>query len=723
MERITQTLPSLIGGVSQQTPLARDPSQLEGLTNGWATIIDGVGKRPPTEHVAKLIANAGTNAFIHSINRDLTEQYIVLAMTDDAGPRLRVYDAKTGAEQIVYADSWNYISGIDFSTNLSMTSAGDYTFVVNKTRTVEMKPVGADLTPDPNNYVWINQGYGGNKAPGGPYQYPANPTTNFVGDIQRFDKLPETAAENSVYRIKGDPDTSFVSYYVRRSNGTWDENGAIPPNLKNAIDSETMPHALVRQPNGSFLFGPFSWANRTCGDDDNNPAPSFVGREIADVFFYSNRLCFIAGEYVTMSCVGEFGNFWRTTQTTLLDSDVLDISPSDTKVSDLKAVVGFSDGIMVSSDQSQFSLSNGETGLSVSSVAMRKVTSYSLNPRPGMTPCGSEVYFATERNGFASIIEYSRLNGADSTSGADVTSHVPTLIPAGVSRIIAADDLSTLFVTTDGAPNKVFVYNFRWSGTEKIISSWYSWDFASPVLSLTYLQGSLYGVFKRYDGVYLERLNLQFEAKPTGTDHQVYVDRQVAITGTYIPAVDKTQFELPYVPGTQSNMRVVRSGLFSDRPESLVDPTSYEWIGQNVVRVPGDLSSAPCVIGKRYAMEMELSQVVRRDSQGNAVSSGKLVLMWMQIEYQNAAYFRTLVSSYGDDVWSEQEVLPAYFAQFAGKVIGSNALILNKPAYHTGVYQFSAQGDARNVKIKIINDSHVGSNFLTATWSGKYYRR
>ncbi|KAK0340048.1 hypothetical protein LTR94_032096, partial [Friedmanniomyces endolithicus] len=159
--------------------------------------------------------------------------------------------------------------------------------------------------------------------------------------------------------------------------------------MVNAIDSLSMPHALVRQLDGSFVFAPFSWAPRRMGDEDTNPNPAFIGRTINSVIFYQNRLGFLTDDATVMSAAGEF-------------------AATTTEVAILKHALPFNDGVLLFSDQVQFSLSNGEDGLNATSVAIRPVTFYNVASRAAPVAIGSEAYFASEQAGWATIREYSR---------------------------------------------------------------------------------------------------------------------------------------------------------------------------------------------------------------------------------------------------------------------------------------------------------------------------
>ena len=78
MPLITRSIPNLIGGVSQQPEILRLENQATTQENGFSGVVEGLKKRPPTNHIAKISSSAFSNAFIHTINRDINERYIVV---------------------------------------------------------------------------------------------------------------------------------------------------------------------------------------------------------------------------------------------------------------------------------------------------------------------------------------------------------------------------------------------------------------------------------------------------------------------------------------------------------------------------------------------------------------------------------------------------------------------------------------------------------------------
>ena len=80
MPLITSSIPNLINGVSQQPPALRLASQAEQVINCMPSPVEGLKKRPPMYHLAKLFSgSAGTNRpFVHLVERDGSIQYIII---------------------------------------------------------------------------------------------------------------------------------------------------------------------------------------------------------------------------------------------------------------------------------------------------------------------------------------------------------------------------------------------------------------------------------------------------------------------------------------------------------------------------------------------------------------------------------------------------------------------------------------------------------------------
>jgi len=151
---VSTTIPNLINGVSQQPYALRLASQCELQENAHSSVVEGLRKRPGTIHRAKITNAPDGELFTHTINRDRSEQYEVMVGNGD----LKVYDLKTGAEKVVKFPSGKaYLTAADPRSSFKSVTIADYTFLINKTITVE-QDTAVSPKRAPEALVWVKQG-------------------------------------------------------------------------------------------------------------------------------------------------------------------------------------------------------------------------------------------------------------------------------------------------------------------------------------------------------------------------------------------------------------------------------------------------------------------------------------------------------------------------------------------------------------------------------------
>ena len=154
MALISQSIPNLINGVSQQPPSLRLATQAEVQENGLSNVVTGLSKRPSSDHVANLgtISNLD-KAFIHTIRRDENEFY---SMVVDTAGTIKVFD-KDGTSKTVTNNASSYLNGLsDPSKELAAVSIADSTFLVNK-NTVVAKAATTSPARTPEALVYVKQ--------------------------------------------------------------------------------------------------------------------------------------------------------------------------------------------------------------------------------------------------------------------------------------------------------------------------------------------------------------------------------------------------------------------------------------------------------------------------------------------------------------------------------------------------------------------------------------
>lgn len=140
MALISQSIPNLVNGVSQQPFTLRLSSQCELQENGLSTTAQGLRKRPPTKHVKKILSTQIANAYLHTINRDENERYVVVITNGD----LKVFDLAGVEKTVSFPSGKTYLNSASPSTSFRAVTVADYTFILNKNTTITQR---ADKSP------------------------------------------------------------------------------------------------------------------------------------------------------------------------------------------------------------------------------------------------------------------------------------------------------------------------------------------------------------------------------------------------------------------------------------------------------------------------------------------------------------------------------------------------------------------------------------------------
>ena len=541
--------------------------------------------------------------------------------------------------------------------------------------------------------------------------------TSMVGlnasGTQNFTDLPRKAPANYVIRITGDPSNAFDDYYVKWvKEGEWIE--AVAPDLDIEIDPASMPHALIRQPNGEFNFEQLSWAPREAGDDDSVPFPSFIGRTLGDIFFFRNRLGVTSDENVILSAASDFFNFFPTTATSILDGDPIDVQITATKVSVLEHAVPFNETVMLGAENAQFTI-NTPNNLTPSTIAIDRVTDYSMSKNVRPIGCGTNVYGGFERGSSAGVREFLIGEDAGINTSDDVTAHCPTYIPSGLSHFTCNGDENFIAALTSGETNAIYTYKFHYERTEKRQSAWSKWKMADDVtiLGCEFLGNDLYLILQRADGIFFEKVRLEDAPVDSGKEWKTLLDSRLRETDCALVhngVTDKTTIQLPY-GAPSDNLRVV--GL--DGATIPIESVSTPGGGFSTITVDGDKTSDTFYVGQPYEMNVQLSRPqLRLGGQENTrvITDHRLTITKMHLMYARTGHFDIEVSN-------ERGRLDTYKMRSA--VTGLTEI--GTPTIEDGEFNFGVLGRNTDVTITLKSDSHFPTAILSGQWEGQYNKR
>jgi hypothetical protein len=327
-------------------------------------------------------------------------------------------------------------------------------------------------------------------------------------EIDSISSLPASNKDGFRIKIRGDAELSADDYYVEfstNSNAVYGQGvytETVGFGIEAGYDAGTMPHILKSDAVNSFVIMEGDYADRMSGDDDTNPLPSFVGQPIDNIFFFKNRLGFLSRENIVMSESGlgvlnEQGdmqyNFGRTSVTTLLDSDPIDVSVASSRVTNLKSAKGFQENLILFSENGQFVMKGGDV-LTPRTVSITPVTNFSVEDKVEPLPLGSYIYFPFTRGAFTGLREYTVNASTDVYDSAEVTEHVPAYIPKDIIDIAGTTSEDMIALLSNEEKGSLYVYNYFWNNQQKVLSAWSKFTFTGEIRGIDFIESTLYMV-------------------------------------------------------------------------------------------------------------------------------------------------------------------------------------------------------------------------------------
>lgn len=775
---INQPIPNLYGGVSQQPALARYINQLDAMTNCSADPVEGLQQRPPTEHISRLTSGVySEGAAVFPVDRDPSNRFVALVRSGS----VRVFDTVDGTEKTVNNPANAYLTTDTPATSIRSLTIADYTFLVNREVTVRAKADTAPARPyeglifvragnygrdysvtikrksddvvidtasystprgdDPSHIDSIGtdhiatqlfNGLGSlatREQIGSVIYFTVNDEfyvevedgqgkqalRAYAGEVQRFSDLPENAKEGIVLKVVGDQTSAFDDYWVRYNGTVWEET--IQPGLKTSLDETTLPHALVRNPDDTFDLIALPWEDRKSGDDDSAPFPSITDLKISSLFYFRNRLGFLADENVLLSQAGDYFNLFPTTVTQVLDSDPIDVVAGDASgesspVSILEHAVAFDRKLVLFARNAQF-IMGADGVLAPNTATIDPVTSFQASAKCRPVTAGRFIYFTFDRDGASGVREFYVDGAAQTEDAIEVTAHCPTYLPTGISRMTGSTLENVILAISEDTPNKVYTYEYFWSGEEKLQSAWGEWEFeaGAKVLSCDFFDNVAYLVVERADGYHLERIRFRPGLKDAGLDYFTHLDRRLVsgeFTIAYDAPYDRTVITLPY--DASASMEVV-TGYSSGALHAPGIRMVAEILSPTQIAIPGDKSGWNLIVGVPYEMSFTLTRPYYSTPApgGGTVADTEAVLKVrdFSLDYAETGYFKAVFT-------------PKYRAsvekEFAGRVLGATALSI--PDLDEGTFRIKTPCKNTYWSLTISNDSPFPSSFLAASWRG-----
>ena len=546
-----------------------------------------------------------------------------------------------------------------------------------------------------------------------------------------------------IFRISGSVDAGVDDYFVRFvttgapgsiGSGTYEECAA--PSIADGLrpDPATMPHLLIKQPNGTFVFkladgenhtsgsdtydySAFAWGDRLAGDQETNPDPSFIGKTINNLFLFKNRFGVLSDENIVMTEAGEFFNFFRRTVIDLLDTAPIDIASASSEVAILRHAVPLSEKLVLLSDSGQFILQS-DTALSVKTVALARSTAYNIIKDAEPSASENAVFFAFNRGSFSGVREYVPADVEDNFEAVDISAQVPKYIPGKITKIVAASHENAVFCLTDGDTDAIYVYNYYNGDRQRIQSAWHRWEVGTgaKILNIDLIDTDLFLTVQRAEGVFIEKMAIEVGKTDPSANYVARLDRRVSNTSPNV-SVTGSQITMPYAESVGRDLEVITTaGQRIPVTNSAVEGATA------ILTANQDMTGVSFFAGEAYTMSYTFSDIVLREptqSGGLAIiTDGRLQIRYGTLTFGESGAFNVDVTPDFRDTSNHT---------FTGRILGAGTMKLGSVPLESGEFRFPVFSKADQVAITLTNDTPLPCNLLSAefelSWNPRSRRR
>ena len=486
------------------------------------------------------------------------------------------------------------------------------------------------------------------------------------------------------------------------------------------------------------------WGERTVGDLNSAPSPSFIGSKINNVFFFRNRLGFLANDNVVLSRVSEFFNFFPETVLSIIDSDPIDVAASHTKVAILKNAINMGEKLILFSDQTQFNLTSSSDSLTPKTANVIVTTEFESTDSAPPVGSGSSIYYLTKKGDFSGVREYISQQGIEVKDASNITIHIPRLIPNDIYKVAVSTNEDVLILL--GATNPNILYVNRWlygSKSEKILNSWftYTFDDGRAIKNIDFIGTELFVVTEKIVAsgnteVDLEKIPFASDFKEPNAEFEYHLDRKIteATTGVsvaYDSATDVSTFTVPYKLNAAMEIvgRYLASGETSTyvdtqgntqplKPGQVISSTNTANGTTATITANGDYRNSKFIIGEPFTMHYRFSSQRLTESSGGQKSgeiiSGRLQLKHFYIKFEDTGFFKVEVTPDNNTTSTHK---------FTGRFLGASSASIGQINLETGTFKVPIMSRADRVSIDVKNDTFLPTVLSSAEYEAMFHMR
>ena len=383
-----------------------------------------------------------------------------------------------------------------------------------------------------------------------------------------------------------------------------------------------MPVLLIRTADGNFRLSELDGSNYTIsgtqysvpqwddalvGDDVTNPEPSFIGKTISKLLFFSNRFAILSDENIVMSRPGDFTNFFAKSAIQLIASDPIDISASSEYPAILFDGIQVNTGLLLFSKNQQFMLTTDSDVFSPTTAKINALSTYNFNFATNPISLGTTVGFLDNAGKFSRFFEMTQIQREGEPEVIEQSAVVSRLFEKDLKLISNSRENSVIFFSEEGT-STLYGYRYFDSIRERKLASWFKWTLTGTIQYHCMQDDNLFVVVRNgaSNKDQLLKYSIKMDANTFAiAENRVHLDHLMSVSGwTYNATTNKSTKAKP--TGLESSAQLAAYDV--DSGNNLGRYGLITINGSNL-ELDGDLSGETFLIGYQFTMQVDLPTI------------------------------------------------------------------------------------------------------------------
>lgn len=478
------------------------------------------------------------------------------------------------------------------------------------------------------------------------------------------------------------------------------------------------PGALINMPlrlsyNGTTWVFKQDYEGRYAGDDITAPLPNFITRGITGMGAFQGRLVLLSGSLVCMSASGLPQRWFRSTVTSVLASDCIEVGASANSSAAYQYCVPFQKDLLLFAGKYQALVPGGNTPVTPQTASVIVTSTYEADVSCSPIPTGRTLMFPQPRSqDFYGVMEMVPSQYTDSQYlSSDVTSHLPKYLPGRCRFAVSSSVANMALFASDRDLRTLVVHEYLWDADNKVQQSWHKWTFPFDIADAFFSGSDIFLLFVQNGFVTVGAIDPRIGTLTAQADRRpyldLYMDATVAGNSVAIPIAIKDLDATAYQRVKLSDKDAMLLG-----EEVGIDARS----AATVTTVPSFPAGA-VTIGMPYRSSFSPTPPLVKDSNGVVISSNKLSILRYMIGTTNSAEYSAIVADASTDAGDDTQVMPALYW-------GSSELELGAPRVNgDSVATLPCRTNAATTTLLLYTEGLGEMNILSLEYVARYNQK